>query len=422
MKEKEEAIFWFMNARFGMFIHWGVYSLLGRGEWVRYNDAIPAEEYHALAQKFCPKYFDARSWANLAKAAGMKYMVLTTKHHDGFCLFDSKYTDFTSVKTAAKRDFVAEYVEACRAEGLGVGLYFSVKDWDFPAYFDGPEANPDGWAKLVEHFHNQAKELLSNYGKIDILWFDCADDANFRGGWGEKTKDIWRSEELLDWIRAKQPWILINNRSGLSGDFHTPEQSIPNGRQSGVFEACVTMTRHHWGYCPSDPYKDVPTILDELIACAASAGNYLLNVGPDPDGIIPAAACERLLAVGQWMQVNGEVIYGSERQLPDWWDYTSTGKIITHGNCAYVVIQNWQPDGYISLSQLKNQVKRATLLATGQELRVQRDGRRVRITGLPPLPPALYYNVIKLELDGPAEPQYYYPDVGENEDRDGRTL
>ena len=135
----------------------------------------------------------------------MKYMVLTTKHHDGFCLFDSQYTDFTSVKTAAKRDFVAEYVDGCRAEGLGVGLYFSVKDWDFPAYFDGPERNPAGWAKLVDHFHNQAKELLSNYGKIDIFWFDCADDANFRGGWGANTSAVWRSQELVDWIEAAQP-------------------------------------------------------------------------------------------------------------------------------------------------------------------------------------------------------------------------
>ena len=180
--KKAESIRWFTNARFGMFIHWGVYALLGRGEWARYTEAIPADEYHALAQAFKPRYFDAAAWARLAKAAGMKYMVLTAKHHDGFCLFDSQYTDFTSVKTAAQRDFVAEYVAACRAEGLGVGLYFSVKDWDFPAYFDGPERNPAGWAELVTHFHNQTKELLTNYGKIDILWFDCPDDANFRGG------------------------------------------------------------------------------------------------------------------------------------------------------------------------------------------------------------------------------------------------
>jgi alpha-L-fucosidase len=407
-RTKQESLEWFTDARFGMFIHWGVSALLGRGEWVRYNDAIPADEYHALAERFQPRYFDAASWAGLAKAAGMKYMVLTTKHHDGFCLFDSQYTDFTSVRTAAGRDFVAEYVEACRAAGLRVGLYFSVKDWDFPAYFDGPERNPQGWAKLVEHFHNQAKELLTNYGKIDIFWFDCADDANFRGGWGERTGDVWRSQELIDWIEAAQPGILLNNRGGTAGDFHTPEQMIPNGSQQGVFESCVTMTRQHWGYCPADPYKDLWSLLSELVACVAAGGNYLLNVGPDPDGVIPLPAAERLLAIGQWMALHGEAIYGSQRILPDWWDYFSAGRIITRDNLAYVVIETWSPNGFISLGQLKNDVRRATLLANGQELQVRRAGRRLCIEGLPAAPPAPLFNVVKLELDGRAEPQYFY--------------
>jgi alpha-L-fucosidase len=403
-----ESIRWFTDARFGMFIHWGLYALLGRGEWVRYTEAIPSDEYHTLAQKFQPRHFDATAWARLAKAAGMKYMVLTAKHHDGFCLFDSQYTDFTSVKTAAGRDFVAEYVDACRAEGLGVGLYFSVKDWDFPAYFDGPERNPQGWARVVEHFHNQTKELLSNYDKIDIFWFDCADDANFRGGWGDKTKDVWRSEELVTWIRQAQPGIILNNRSGLPGDFRTPEQTIPHSSQSGVFESCVTMTYKHWGYCPSDHYKDTWRLLDELVACTAAGGNYLLNVGPDPDGVIPLPACERLLQIGEWMRLHGEAIYATERILPDWWDYFSGGRITTRGNNAYLILQLWTPTGAVSLNQLRNDVRRATLLASGQELTVRREGRRLLIEGLPALPPATPFNVIKLELDGPATPQFYY--------------
>jgi alpha-L-fucosidase len=409
-RTKQDSLNWFTDARFGLFLHWGVYALLGRGEWVRYSDAIPAGEYHALAQQFNPRGFDARSWANLAKAAGMKYMVLTAKHHDGFCLFDSQYTDFTSVKTAARRDFVAEYVAACREAGLGVGLYFSVKDWDFPAYFDGPERNPQGWAKLVEHFHNQTKELLTNYGPIDILWFDCADDANFRGGWGEHTAAVWRSQELIDWAEAAQPGILINNRGGTAGDFRTPEQTIPNGSggQKGIFEACVTMTRQHWGYCPADPYKDVWSLLSELVACVAAGGNYLLNVGPDPDGVIPLPAYERLLSIGQWMNTHGEAIYGSQRILPDWWDYFSAGRIITRDNLAYVVIETWSPGGVISLGQLQNDVRRATLLGNGQALRVERAGRRLLIEGLPVTPPAAPFNVVKLELDGPATPQYFY--------------
>lgn len=407
-EKKTASIRWFTDARFGMFIHWGVYSLLGRGEWARYTEAIPPDEYYALAQVFNPRHFDATGWARLAKAAGMKYMVLTAKHHDGFCLFDSQYTDFTSVKTAAKRDFVAEYVMACRVEGLGVGLYFSVKDWDFPVYFDGPERNPTGWAKLVEHFHNQAKELLTNYGKIDIFWFDCADDPNFRGGWGEQTGDVWRSQELVDWIRTAQPGILINNRSGLSGDFRTPEQTIPRTSQDGLFESCVTMTHTHWGYCPADPLKETWHLLGDLVACAARGGNYLLNVGPDPDGVIPLPACERLLEIGRWMEMHGEAIYGSQRILPDWWDHFSTGRITTKDNTAYLIVQLWSPTGSLSLNQLQNEVCRATLLATGQELQVRRVGRRLLIEGLPALPPALPFNVVKLELDGPAMPQVYY--------------
>ncbi len=271
-----------------------------------------------------------------------------------------------------------------------------------------PSATRKGGRRLVDHFHNQTKELLTNYGKIDILWFDCADDANFRGGWGEQTPDVWRSQELGAWIEEAQPGILINNRGGLPGDFRTPEQTIPHGSQPGVFESCVTMTHKHWGYCPADPYKDVWRILDELISCVAVGGNYLLNVGPDPDGVIPLPACARLLEIGRWLETHGEAIYGTERLLPDWWDHTSTGRITTKDNIAYLIVQLWSPTGSLSLNQLQNDVRRATLLATGQTLTVRREGRRLLIEGLSPLPPALPFNVVKLELDGPAAAQFYY--------------
>jgi len=261
---KSGSIRWFTNARFGMFIHWGVYSLLGRGEWARYTESIPPDEYHSLAQAFKPRY------------------------------------------------------------------------------------------------------------------------------------------------EAAQPGILINNRSGLPGDFRTPEQSIPQGNQEGVFEACVTITHNHWGYCPSDRYKETWHLLNELVACVAAGGNYLLNVGPDADGVIPLPACERLLEIGQWMQTHGEAIYGAERNLPAWWDYCSGGRITTRGNTAYLILQTWSPTGSLSLNQLKNKVQRATLLASGHELQVRRNGRRLCIEGLPALPPAALFNVVKLELDGPAEPHYYY--------------
>ncbi|MDX6767664.1 MAG: alpha-L-fucosidase [Candidatus Methylacidiphilales bacterium] len=406
---QKERLKWFNQARFGMFIHWGLYSLLGRGEWVRYTESIPTDEYQSLSSKFNPRHFDARSWARLAKEAGMKYMVLTAKHHDGFCLFDSHHTNFTAPRTAAQRDFVAEYITACREEGLGVGLYFSVKDWDFPAYFEGPEKNPQGWKKLVEHLHNQVRELLTNYGQIDILWYDCPDDANFRGGWGDKTKDIWRSEELEIMVRALQPQILTNNRSGLPGDFATPEQEIPNAYyQDGFFESCITMN-HSWGFSSNEgEYKTSTRLLEQLTACAARGGNYLLNVGPNPDGQISPQAVDRLLEMGQWLKICGQAIYGTERILPNWWDFCTSGRITTKGDNAYVIMQTWPGDGRMVLAQLGNHVPKAELLGAAGTLTVKRKGRQLIVEGLPHQPPIHPFNVIKLTLDGSPQPQYYY--------------
>lgn len=404
-----ERMKWFNEARFGMFIHWGVYSLLGRGEWVRFIESIPSSEYRALASQFVPQHFDARSWAQLAKAAGMKYMVLTAKHHDGFCLFDSQFTDFTAPRSAARRDFVAEYVVACREAGLGVGLYLSVKDWDFPAYFDGPEKNPEGWQKMVEHFHHQTRELLTNYGRIDILWYDCPDDANFRGGWGERTKDVWRSEELDAVVRRLQPHILTNNRSGLRGDFSTPEQEIPSAFYGeGFFECCMTMN-DSWGFAANGgEYKTSRHLMGQLIASAARGGNYLLNVGPDADGIIPEVAVQRLREIGIWLEAYGEAIYGTERILPNWWDFTFGGRVTTKGNCAYVILQSWPTNGRLVLFQLANAVERAALMGSAEVLPVRREGRQLIIEGLPTEPPSSLAGVIKLELDGPAQVQYHY--------------
>jgi len=336
-------------------------------------------------------------------------MVFTAKHHDGFCLFDSRHTDFTTARTAAQRDFVAEYVRACRKAGLGVGLYFSVKDWSFPAYFEGPEQNPTGWNALVNHVHRQVEELLTNYGKIDILWYDGPDDANFRGGWGDRTKHVWRAEELNVMVHQLQPDILTNNRLGLSGDFSTPEQEIPSAFSGDVlFESCVTMD-NSWGYYPNgSEYKSVKQLLGQLVSCAARGGNYLLNVGPDSDGLIPQPAVSRLLLMGDWLKIHGEAIYGTERFLPNWWDHTSTGRITTKGTTAYLIVQNWSSSNQIVLSQLRNTVDSAVLLGNGQELSVKRDGRRLIVHGLPTSPPSMPLNIIKLELVGQPEAQYYY--------------
>ena len=420
---------WFDTARFGMFVHWShccqhgcelSWPLVGGVSGLPEAKRLTVAEYHSTAATFNPQDYDPVALAQLARRTGMQYAILTAKHHDGYAMYHTRQNDFSVEHSPYGKDITRMFLDAMRAEGLRVGLYFSLIDWhhpDYPAFTDDDRpyrwgewrrSSAEAWARYQHFMFGQMRELLTDYGKIDILWFDCADDANFRGGWGDATTDVWRSQELVEWIQAAQPGILINNRGGLWGDFGTPEQTIPRTSQEGIFESCVTMTHTHWGYCPADPFKETWHLLSDLVACAARGGNYLLNVGPDPDGVIPLPACERLLEIGRWMEMHGEAIYGSQRILPDWWDHFSTGRITTRGNTAYLIIQLWSPTGSLSLNQLQNDVRRATLLATGQELEVRRVGRRLLIEGLPTLPPAMPFNVVKLELDGPATPQVYY--------------
>ena len=214
---RDARMLWWRDATFGMFIHWGLYSIPGRGEWVMNRENIPVTEYEKLAWQFNPRHFDPRAWARLAKDAGMKYMVLTTKHHEGFCLWDSKLTDFTSVRTAARRDLVREFAEACRAEGLKVGFYFSLMDWHHP---DGDGRGIEDAAareRFIAFVHGQVRELMSHYGRVDILWYDVPWPYDAAG---------WQSEKLNAMVRELQPHILINNRSGLPEDFGTPEQQV----------------------------------------------------------------------------------------------------------------------------------------------------------------------------------------------------
>lgn len=411
MPARKERLDWFNEQRFGMFIHWGLYAIPGKGEWYRYHDVVPAEEYHKLADQFNPRFFRPKEWARLAKDAGMRYMVMTAKHHDGFCLFDSKYTDFTSVKTAAHRDFIKEYVEACREEGLGVGIYFSVKDWDFPAYFDGPEKNPGGFEEVVQHFHNQALELMSNYGKIDVLFYDCSDDANFYGNWGTKTaSEVWRSRELNERIRELQPDIVINDRSGEPEDYSTPENVILAALNDldRMHESNVTMN-NSWGYKKDDHnFKSTAVLLKQLVSCASRRCNYLLNVGPDPEGRIPEESVERLREIGLWMKLYGDAVYGTDLSLPNWWTYSGHGTVLTKGNKVYLCLGNWPDDGVEILTTIKNNILSAKIMATGQELSVRREGRRVFIEGLPIVKPGPWIDVIELEVEGKPEVPYYY--------------
>ena len=360
-EEYERRMAWYTEARFGMFIHWGLYAIPARGEWVRSVEKIPSDVYDRYADEFDPKHCDIRQWVRAAKTAGMKYAILTAKHHDGFCLFDTAYTDFKSTNTAAGRDFVREFVEACREYGLRVGLYFSVIDWrhpDFPHYGDKnhPMRSDPAYSnesrdfdRYLEFMHGQVRELCTNYGKLDILWFDFSYD-HLRG-------EAWKATKLIEMVRSLQPDVIIDNRLEVSGegfgslaeckptpyhgDFVSPEQIIPpHGLRDAqgaplIWESCVTMN-NHWGYHATDHYfKPASMLIRKLVECVSKGGNMLLNVGPDAQGRIPEKSLEILAQIGAWMEKNSESIYGcgvAGLEKPEY------GRITRKGNKLYIHI------------------------------------------------------------------------------------
>lgn len=391
MSEKliPERLKWWIEARFGMFIHWGLYSLLKRGEWVMFFERIPKAEYAKLALKFKPAKFNADEWVALAKNSGMRYMVLTTRHHDGFSLWDSQVSDFTSVKTAAKRDFIAEFVEACRRADMRIGFYYSLLDWRWPEYWDGPSKNPEGWAKFREYVHTQVRELMTNYGKIDILWYD--------GAWPYRAED-WQSERLNSMVRSLQPDIIINNRSGIPEDFETPEQHIRY--YDRPWESCMTIDESWWGYHAGDNHLKSPLEIVRLLArCVAGNGNLLFNVGPRSDGSIPDAYVRRLKVVGEWLKRNGESIYGAGAAP---FGAHHLGYVTAKGNKAYIHVLYW-PGREMCIAGIKNKVLRAYTLATEASLPFEQKDDRVFIHGLPPRPLDPINTVVALELDGKPE-------------------
>lgn len=377
------------EARFGMFVTWGVYALPGRGEWLMYREHIPNEEYARLADAFDPKHYRPREWVALAQDAGMKYMVLTARHCDGFCLFDSAVSDFTSVKTAAKRDLVAEYAEACHSMNMGLGLYYSLVDWRMPGgLFCYPYDPATDYGPMARQAHEQVRELLTNYGKVDILWYDAAHPSG-----------IWRREELDAMVRKLQPEIVTNACDALPGDFVTHEQNSDGDERP--WEACFTMN-DAWGYVPSEKnYKTVMRILGTLGICAGRGGNLLLNVGPDGDGRIPEAASDRLRRIGKWMRVNGKAIYGSSRTVLR--VSSEVGCSTRVGDRHYLLIHAWS-GRTVALAWVGNRVCRARVLATGDEARIEQKGDRVWLHDLPQYAPDPDMSVIELEVEG--EPRY----------------
>lgn len=390
IKARTERTKWFCDARFGMFIHWGLYAIPARGEWLRSIEKMPSDEYDRFFDEFTAENYNPREWARLAKKAGMKYAVLTAKHHDGFCLFDTQYTDFKSTNAPCKRDLVREFIEAFREEGIRVGLYFSIIDWhhpDFPHYGDKIHPMRDNeeyknakhdFDNYLIYMHSQVRELLTNYGHLDIMWFDFS----YNGMECEK----WKATELIQMVRELQPHLVIDNRlegssenSGsiltvnptiYSGDFASPEQMIPpegivNEQGDPVpWEACITLN-NNWGYASQDRhYKSAQLVIRMLVECVSKNGNLLLNVGPNASGCIPKESVQILEEVGEWMQENGKSIYNcgkSQLQKPEW------GRFTQNGNKLYAHVFEEQV-GALCLEKLAGKIEKMRLLRDDTEV------------------------------------------------------
>jgi alpha-L-fucosidase len=321
---------WFDGARFGMFVHWGHVSgrglelswpLVGGMKALPHCQDVPAADYHASAMSFAPRRDSPRGWLAHAQRAGMRYAVLTARHHDGFSLFDTRQSDFSSAHAAYHGDVVREFVTATRDAGLRVGLYYSLSDWhhpDYPAFTDAhrpyrfgmePKPSDQQWERYLGFLFGQIRELLTGYGPIDLIWFD--------GGW-ERPADRWRSHELEKMIRELQPGILINDRLPGVGDYDTPEQFVPAQPPARRWETCLTMNES-WGYNPSDAeLKSRHELIHTLCEVASRGGNLLLNVSPMGDGALPSEQVERLDALAVWMARHGDAIHDSRPGLEPW--------------------------------------------------------------------------------------------------------
>jgi len=436
---RDERTAWWRDARFGMFIHWGLYAVPagtydgkrigGIGEWIMETADIPVAEYEKFATQFNPVQFDADQWVRIAKDAGMKYIVITSKHHDGFCLWDSKVTQWDIMDASPfKRDILKELTAACRKHGLRMCFYHSIMDWHhpdaqapfYPAYNNGGMSNPNFDRYVRTYLWPQLAELVHNYGPLGVLWFDGEWIRDWSDDYGQQTY-----QRLIE----MQPDLIINNRvgkgrggmSGMSrqgsfaGDFGTPEQEIPaRGLPGTDWETCMTMN-DTWGYKSYDEnWKSTEDLLRKLADIASKGGNFLLNVGPTSEGLIPAASVERLAGMGRWMAANGESIYGTTASplgaLP-------FGRCTARPGKLYLHVFDWPKDGELVVEQIKNEVTKAYLLADGTALEVRRDGLTTTIT-VPAGAPDPINTVVVLEIVG--EPKVV--DIQAAQDADGAVL
>ena len=385
---------WFTRDRFGMFIHWGLYALPARHEWVKTRERMTDADYDRYFRRFDPDLFDPRDWARQAKAAGMRYAVLTAKHHEGFCLFDSQYTDYKATNTPAGRDLVREFADAFRAEGLRVGFYYSLLDWHHPDFTidvhhprrDDPDARAQNegrsMARYCEYVRNQVRELLTGYGKIDVLWFDFSypeqcgtgDKAWMKG----KGAEDWDAEKLIALARSLQPRILIDNRTGIEQDIWTPEQyqlgdwlRHPETGERLVWEACQTFSGS-WGYYRDETsWKSPGQLIRMLVNTVSAGGNLLMNVGPTARGCFDRRACKALTVFADWMKYNSRSIYGCTMAEPDLLAACPRDCRMTQsqdGTRLYLHLFAY-PFAHLELRGLAGRVEYAQFLADGSELR-----------------------------------------------------
>lgn len=368
---------WFDTARFGMFVHWGHSSqqgwelswpLVGGVFSLPFCSNIPVDEYHSTARTFNPQNYEPHEWANQAKRLGMQYAILTTKHHDGFAMFHTQQSDFSIQRSLYGKDIVREFIDAMRSVGIRIGLYFSLIDWhhpDYPAFTEADkpyvfgqyrQPTAEQWERFTQFMFGQVRELLTNYGKIDLLWFD--------GGW-ERTPEQWQAQALHDMIRSLQPEILINDRLPGFGDFDTPEQFIPPQPPARAWETCMTINES-WGYNSADThFKSARQLIHTLCEVAGKSGNLLLNVSPMGDGQIQPELLLRLAVVETWMDGNRESIIGTQPGLEPWQFYgTSTRK----GDRIYLHLL-MKPYDTISVRGVPiKRIKSVCVLADGTEL------------------------------------------------------
>ena len=386
---------WFPEARFGMFVHFGVYALLGRGEWVQYHENIPREEYEKLARRFNPKRFDADEWVSTARRAGCRYITVTAKHHDGFCLFDSRLTDYKITNTPFKRDLIGELIDACQRDGMRIILYYSQPDWHHPNYvhrkgtfkdldYTRPEDDPD-WPRFLAYDSGQGEELCTNYGRIDGFFFDGV----------QRTEKQWCGRRVYDLIKKHQPGAVVNDRAGY-GDYFTPERNLSAlpAASGYMVEACQSVARGAWGFQKEPELYSSPYLLHSMIRMAAADGNYLLNVGPKPDGTLPDEWVQRLRDIGDWLDGHGKAIYKTEgcplRDEAEDMLYTRKGERV------FLHLLRWPESDRIELHNLSKPPLRARMRKTNTKLRVETDGDATAICGLPASPPDPAANVIEM--------------------------